>query len=312
MIFPNFNPFALGPIGPFKLGSLSLGPFGVRWYALSYIIGIVLGWLYARRMIARPGLWGERGAPIDKLQLDDLILWVTLGVIAGGRLGYFLFYNLPGVILGHEVDANNMLTHPWQILMVWQGGMSFHGGALGVIVAVFYFARHNKIDPLRLGDTVVPAVPIGLFFGRIANFINGELWGRVTNVPWGMVFCNDTITAANGGACPAGLSPRHPSQLYEAGLEGLALFGVLWWLTHRTPSLQRPGLVTGVFLAGYALARLSLEQVREPDMFMPGALRGLLTMGMLLSTPMLLVGGWLIWRATQDLLPPRLRASTGA
>jgi phosphatidylglycerol:prolipoprotein diacylglycerol transferase len=302
--FPNISPYVFPKIGSFQIP--------IRWYALSYIVGIVLGWLYARRLIATPKLWGPRGAPIDKLGLDDLILWITLGVIAGGRLGYFFFYNIPGVIGGGVDPHENMLTHPWQILMVWQGGMSFHGGAIGVITAVVVFALRNRIDPFRLGDAIAPCVPIGLFFGRIANFINGELWGRKTSLPWGMVFCNETVKQANGGGCPAGLDPRHPSQLYEAGLEGILLFAILWWATHRTPALQRPGLVTGVFLVGYGLARFSLEHVREPDPFMPDLLKGVLTMGMLLSLPMMAVGAWLVWRAWKAGPPPAQAVSTGA
>jgi phosphatidylglycerol:prolipoprotein diacylglycerol transferase len=302
--FPNISPYVFPKIGSFQLP--------LRWYALSYIVGIILGWLYARRLIGTPRLWGAKGAPVDKNGLDDLILWITLGVIAGGRLGYFLFYNLPSVWLGTESPDSNMLTHPWQILMLWQGGMSFHGGCIGVILAIWFYARRNGIDPFRLGDVVAPCVPIGLFFGRLANFINGELWGRqAPGLPWGMIFCNDTIRAANGG-CPAGEIPRHPSQLYEAGLEGIVLFTVLWWVTHRTLALQRPGLATGVFLVGYGLARFSLEQVREPDRTMPDALRGIITMGMLLSLPMMAIGAWLIWRAWKAGPPPAAAASTGA
>jgi phosphatidylglycerol:prolipoprotein diacylglycerol transferase len=183
--------------------------------------------------------------------------------------------------------------------MLWHGGMSFHGGAIGVITAVVGYALKNRIDPLRLGDAIAPCVPIGLFFGRIANFINGELWGRPTHLPWGMVFCNETIRQ-QWGNCPAGPDPRHPSQLYEATLEGVVLFLALRWATHHTTALQRPGLVTGVFLVGYGLARFSLEHVREPDAFMPDVLKGVLTMGMLLSLPMMAVGAWLIWRAMKS------------
>jgi phosphatidylglycerol:prolipoprotein diacylglycerol transferase len=302
--FPDISPFVFPKIGSFQLP--------LRWYALSYIVGIILGWLYARRLIATPKLWGAKGAPVDKNGLDDLILWITLGVIAGGRLGYFLFYNLPGQFLGTEYPQNFMLTQPWKILFLWEGGMSFHGGCIGVILAVWFYARHHKIDPFRLGDLIAPCVPIGLFFGRIANFINGELWGRKTDLPWGMIFCNNTIRAQTpDGTCPAGEIPRHPSQLYEAGLEGIVLFSVLWWVTHRTPALQRPGLATGVFLVGYGLVRFSLEHVREPDLFMPPALRDAVTMGMLLSLPMMAVGAWLIWRGWKAGPPSVEAASTG-
>lgn len=298
--FPDISPFVFPKIGSFQIP--------IRWYALSYIAGIVLGWIYARRLIASR-LWGPKGPPIDKVQLDDLVLWITLGVIAGGRIGYVLFYNLTGVIAGSVTPDENMLTHPWQIFMLWRGGMSFHGGALGVIIALALYARHLRINPLRLGDVIAPAVPIGLFFGRLANFINGELWGRPTTLPWGMVFCNNRILAEYGGTCPAGELPRHPSQLYEASLEGIVLFLVLWFVTHRTPALQRPGLATGVFLVGYGLARFSLEHVREPDNFMPDVLKGVLTMGMLLSLPMMAVGAWLIWRAVKT---PAADASASA
>ncbi len=287
MQFPDFDPYV-----PF----LHYGAFGVRWYAVAYIVGIVLGWLYARRLIERENLWTPRTPPVTKLQLDDLILWITLGVILGGRLGYVLFYAIPGALAGHVEPQNNMLLHPLEVFKIWEGGMSFHGGALGVITAVLVFATRNKIDPLRLGDLVAPCVPIGLFFGRIANFINGELWGRETGVPWGVVFCNNRIIATQGG-CLAGTHPRHPSQLYEAGLEGLVLFLVLYLAVHKARLLARPGQVTGVFLVGYGLARFSLEHVREPDDFMPVFLKGWLTMGMLLSLPMMAVGLWLIWRA---------------
>ncbi len=176
--------------------------------------------------------------------------------------------------------------------------MSFHGGMIGVAVAMFFFARANRIDLLRLADLVAPCVPIGLFFGRIANFINGELWGRVTTVPWGMVFCNDIMRNQNGGVCPEqpGLSPRHPSQIYEALLEGVALFLILRIATHRARWLELQGALTGLFLVGYALFRISLENVRQPDAGLDHLPLGL-TMGIILSTPMLLGGLWLIWRA---------------
>ena len=221
------------------------------------------------------------------------MLWVTLGVILGGRIGYVLFY-----------DFKSMMADPLEIIKVWHGGMSFHGGFIGVCVAVIGFARANKLNMLKLGDMVAPCAPIGLFFGRIANFINGELWGRPTSLPWGMVFCNQHIAAFNSGSCPAGVVTRHPSQLYEAALEGLVLFLVLRWATHKAKWLPREGGVVGVFLLGYGLARVALENVRQPDQQMPDFPLGL-TMGMMLSIPMALIGAWLIWRAMHRPLAPQ-------
>lgn len=283
--FPNINPYVplLGPY-QFDLASWHFGPLGVRWYALAYIAGIVLGWRYGVKLVKTPGLWGARQPTATQPQIDDLILWLTLGVVAGGRLGSMIFYNT------HE-----LLAHPLAIFQIWNGGMSFHGGMIGVAVAIVMFARANKIDILRLADLVAPCAPFGLFFGRIANFINGELWGRVTHVPWGMVFCNHTIQH-DYGSCPAGMEPRHPSQLYEASLEGIVLFLVLRWATHKAKWLEHKGAVTGTFLAAYALFRIALENVREPDQGMPNFPFGL-TMGMILSVPMFLVGAWLIRRA---------------
>ena len=286
--FPNINPYVplLGPY-QFSLGGLHVGPIGVRWYALAYIAGIIIGWRYALKLVRTPGLWGAREPSATPAQIDDLVLWVTLGVVIGGRLGSILFYN-----------TSLIWTHPLQIFAIWNGGMSFHGGMIGVAVAMFFFARANRIDLLRLADLVAPCVPIGLFFGRIANFINGELWGRVTTVPWGMVFCNDMMRSQNGGVCPEqpGLSPRHPSQIYEALLEGVALFLILRIATHRARWLELQGALTGLFLVGYALFRISLENVRQPDAGLDHLPLGL-TMGIILSTPMLLGGLWLIWRA---------------
>jgi phosphatidylglycerol:prolipoprotein diacylglycerol transferase len=273
VIFPEFDPVLI-----------HLGPIAIRWYALAYIAGILLGWRYGVSLLRNPRLWRGAKPSMTVLQLDDLILWITLGVILGGRLGYVLFY-----------DFQTMRSDPMEIVRVWHGGMSFHGGLIGVTVALLGFAAANKLNVLRVGDIVAPAVPIGLFFGRIANFINGELWGRPTTVPWGVIFCNKRIAALNGGVCPAGLLARHPSQLYEAALEGLVLFLVLRWATHRAKWLPREGAVTGLFLMGYALARISLENVRQPDAQMPNFPLGL-TMGMMLSAPMFLAGAWLIWR----------------
>jgi len=262
-----------------------VGPFAIRWYALAYVAGILLGWRYVAGLIRRQSLWINRPPPASVEQIDDLILWITLGVIVGGRLGHVLFYT-PSIIW----------RDPLEILKVWNGGMSFHGGALGVMAAIFFFCRANKLDIFRVGDLVTACAPIGLFFGRIANFINGELWGRPTTVPWGIIFPN------------AGPLPRHPSQLYEAALEGLVLFLVLRWATHSAKLLNRRGVVGGIFLVGYALARISLENVRQPDFYMPHFPLGL-TMGMMLSAPMFLIGAWLIWRGMKEPLPPAMAAA---
>ncbi|MGX9391569.1 prolipoprotein diacylglyceryl transferase [Nitrobacteraceae bacterium UC4446_H13] len=253
--FPVFDPVAI-----------SIGPFAIRWYALAYIGGIVLGWIYARAVIRRSQLWGGQ-SPITLVQMDDFILWVTLGIILGGRTGYVLFYNL-----------DFFMQHPVKIFELWEGGMSFHGGFLGCVVAVMAFGWKRNVSILSLGDITCAVGPIGLFLGRIANFINSELWGRPADpsLPWAMVF-------PNGGPLP-----RHPSQLYEAGLEGLALFVILA-LMIRAGALKRPGLILGSFITLYGLARITGEFFREPDPQL-GFLWGGLTMGMLLSVPMLLAG----------------------
>jgi len=268
--FPDFDPVLV-----------HLGPIAIRWYALAYVAGILLGWRYAVALVKNANLWAFRGPAITPAKLDDLILWITLGVIVGGRLGHVVFYT-PELIW----------KDPLEILKTWHGGMSFHGGAIGVLIAVVVFCLRNGLDMLRVGDVITASAPIGLFFGRIANFINGELWGRPTSLPWGIVF---------PGAEPA--VPRHPSQLYEAALEGIALFVLLAWATHRAKFLNRRGVVAGLFVAGYGLIRVSLENVREPDSYMPHFPLGL-TMGMLLSTPMILVGVWLIWRGLREPVPP--------
>ncbi|MBI5132217.1 MAG: prolipoprotein diacylglyceryl transferase [Rhodopseudomonas palustris] len=253
--FPVFDPVAV-----------AVGPFVVRWYALAYIAGILLGWLYARMLLQRERLWGGP-APITPLQFDDFILWVTIGIILGGRTGYVLFYNL-----------DFFIAHPAQIFELWNGGMSFHGGFMGCVVAVMLFGWKRNVSIASLGDITCAVGPIGLFLGRIANFINGELWGRPADdtVPWAMVFPH------------AGPLPRHPSQLYEAGLEGLALFLILA-LMIRFGALKRPGLIIGAFLTFYGLARITGEFFREPDPQL-GFLWGGMTMGMLLSIPMVIAG----------------------
>ncbi len=271
--FPVFDPIAI-----------AIGPIAIRWYALAYIGGIVLGWLYARALIKNERLWGGP-APITLPQMDDFILWVTLGIIVGGRTGYVLFYNLPFFI-----------EHPAEIFELWKGGMSFHGGFLGCVVAVMWLARRNGIPILSLGDITTAVAPIGLLLGRLANFINSELWGRLadSSVPWAVVF-------PNGGPLP-----RHPSQLYEAGLEGILLFIILAVMI-RMGALRRLGLILGSFIAIYAFARITAEFFREPDPQL-GFLWGGLTMGMLLSVPMIIAGAILIvvaWRRT----PTNLLAS---
>lgn len=286
MQYPDISPYVplLGPYS-FALGAWHVGPVGVRWYAVGYIAGILIGWRYCVGLVRNPRLWGAGAPTATPAQLDDLILWITLGVVVGGRVGSVLFYNTAMI-----------WRDPLGAFRIWDGGMSFHGGMIGVALALLLFARRNRIDVLRLCDLIAPCVPFGLFLVRIANFINGELWGRVTHVPWGMVFCNATIRAEYGGDCPAGLLPRHPSQLYEASLEGIALFLILRWATHRAGWLQRQGAVVGLFLTCYGLIRISLENVRQPDADMPHFPLGL-TMGMMLSAPMVMVGLWLIWRA---------------
>jgi phosphatidylglycerol:prolipoprotein diacylglycerol transferase len=244
---------------------VSIGPFAIRWYALAYIVGIVSGWMIMRRLApAAP-------AVANREQVDDFLTWTVLGIILGGRLGYVLFYR-----------PDHYLAHPLEALMVWQGGMSFHGGMLGVIVAIVVWSRRNGIDMLGFGDRVATVTPIGLFLGRCANFINGELYGRPWDGAWAMVFPTD----------PAQL-PRHPSQLYQAGLEGLVLFAILATLATREEVRARRGLLAGVFLAGYAIARMIGELFRQPDAFL-GFLAFGATMGQLLSLPMLAVGLWLI------------------
>jgi len=264
--FPKFDPVLI-----------KLGPFAIRWYALAYIGGILIGWAYGRAILRAERAWGGP-APIKPGEFDDFVLWVTLGIILGGRTGYVLFYNLP-----------HFAANPLEIFYVWKGGMSFHGGFLGCVVAVVLFARSRNIPVLSLGDVICAVGPIGLFFGRLANFINGELWGRASDVPWAMVF-------PSGGPVP-----RHPSQLYEAGLEGLALVIILGLMV-RGGALRRPGLVVGAFALCYGIARSICELFREPDEQL-GFLWGGLTMGMLLCVPMILAGLALIRHAYRA--PPR-------
>jgi phosphatidylglycerol---prolipoprotein diacylglyceryl transferase len=297
--FPDFDPVAVA-IPAIHLGALTLGPFAVRWYALAYIAGILLGWRYCVRLIRNQTLWGGRSPTISAPQIDDLILWITLAVILGGRIGYICFYML---VNPHQRDE--LFADPLEVFEVWKGGMSFHGAMIGVGLAMAGFAIANRVSLLGVADLVAACEPIGQCFGRLANFINGELWGRPTNLPWGMVFCNKHIAAENNGQCPeeVAMIARHPSQLYEAALEGVALFLLLRFATHRLKWLQRPGAVTGLWLIGYGLIRILLETVRNPDEGMPAFPLGL-TMGMILSVPMIVVGAWLLWRAMHIAPPP--------
>jgi phosphatidylglycerol---prolipoprotein diacylglyceryl transferase len=257
-------PVSLLPFPKIDPVLITIGPFAIRWYALAYICGILVGWLYARALIRNEKLWGGP-APMTVTDFDDFILWVTLGIILGGRIGYVLFYNLP-----------HFVANPLEIVQVWKGGMSFHGGFLGCVLAVVLFAHRRGISMLSLGDVTCAVGPIGLLLGRLANFVNGELWGRQTDVAWAMIFPT------------AGPLPRHPSQLYEAGLEGIVLFIVLALLM-RAGALKRPGLIIGAFAVGYAIARTSCEFFREPDVQL-GFLWGGLTMGILLSIPLFVAG----------------------
>jgi phosphatidylglycerol:prolipoprotein diacylglycerol transferase len=260
--FPDIDPVAF-----------EIGPLVVRWYALAYIVGLIIGWKYAVWLNRRPaGL-------VPQAALDDFLAWAVIGIVLGGRIGYVLFYQ-PGYFL----------ENPLAILELWHGGMSFHGGLTGIIVAMLLFVRKRGIPFLALTDLVAAAGPIGLFLGRIANFINGELWGRATDVPWAIVFPQ---------AGPAG---RHPSQIYEALTEGALLFVILAILARRG-GFRRPGLVSGVFGVGYALARSFCELFREPDAKIGFLFGGWATMGMLLSLPMLLLGLWLIMLSLRRAAP---------
>lgn len=277
--FPNISPEI------FTISALGM-EFSLRWYALAYIIGILLGWRLAVLATRRADLWPRNQAPLEPLQVEDLLTYIILGVILGGRLGYVAFY-----------QPMYYLSHPLEILMLWQGGMSFHGGLLGVIFAAIIYFRKNLIPFGSGADLLALSVPIGLLLGRIANFINAELWGRPTDAPWGVVFPGE---AAQACGQIDGLCARHPSQLYEALLEGLVLGAVVIVLAFGYNALKRPWLITGVFFAGYGIARSIVELVRQPDAQFqtPGNPLGYaiqfgdwgLTMGQILSSPMWILG----------------------
>ncbi|MEM1409694.1 MAG: prolipoprotein diacylglyceryl transferase [Pseudomonadota bacterium] len=299
-----------------------LGPLPIRWYALAYLAGITLGWYYIARLLGEAQLWRPRSAPdtgctppLDKPQLDDFVSWIIVGVIAGGRLGFVLFYR-------PELMWSDIATWPqlfgrmpiWPPLAVWTGGMSFHGGLLGVAVATLLFAQKRGVDALRIGDLLACTAPIGLFFGRIANFINAELYGRATTAPIGMVFPQTysrqqeawlygpdsgvPLYTREDWLATGEAIARHPSQLYEAALEGLLLFVVMTIAITQFRLLRFRGAAVGLFLAGYGLARFSVEFFREPDSY--AATLGFLTRGMMLSLPMVAIGLLLIWRAHRD------------
>jgi phosphatidylglycerol:prolipoprotein diacylglycerol transferase len=260
--FPNIDPVAF-----------SVGPVDVRWYSIAYIVGLLFAIWYAKRLLGDASLWGSLKRVIEPRQIDDLLLWVTVGVIAGGRLGYVLLYK-PSMIV----------EHPLQILKLWNGGMSFHGGFAGVLLATWLFSRRHSIPVLQLFDLAAATVPVGLGLGRLANFVRGELFGRVSDVPWAMVF-------PQGGPLP-----RHPSQLYEFALEGVVLFAAIWLAVHRGKVFEKSGIAAGMFGVGYGLSRIIVEFAREPDAHV-GYIGGWATLGMIYSLPLIGAGFWLIMRA---------------
>lgn len=268
--FPAIDPVALR-IGPL----FGLGPLTVKWYGLAYMGGLLLGWQYLKHLLDRPRLWPADKAPFSQVATEDLLLLMTVGIIVGGRIGHVLLYH-PG----------EYFRDPLEILRVWNGGMSFHGGLAGGGVAAWFFARRQGAPLLSVFDACAAVVPFGLVFGRIANFINGEYWGTITKMPWGMVFPHPA----------AGLFPRHPSQLYEALCEGVLVFLVLRYLTHSRRALQSPGLVTGAFLVSYGVARIFCELFREPEHGAPFNF-GAITTGMIYCLPMIGLGWFLIRRA---------------
>ena len=263
LTFPAIDPVAF-----------SLGPLAIHWYGLAYVAGIMLGWLVARGMLRNAKLWPNDTPPCTASHLDDFLVWVSLGIVLGGRIGYILFYDFAAI-----------LADPIRAIQIWNGGMSFHGGFLGATLAMVFFARRHAIPLWSLFDIVASVAPLGILFGRIANFINGELWGRPSDVPWAMAF-------PTGGPFP-----RHPSQLYEALLEGLLIFVVLQVVGRLLGGFRSPGLITGLFVILYALSRVTVEFFREPDPQLGYLFGGWLTMGMLLSLPMLAVGVWALLRA---------------
>jgi len=266
-----WNDLGLDPV------ALDIGFFELRWYSLAYLAGIFIGYWYVLRLLREPG------APMAKRHAEDLVFFAALGVIFGGRLGYVLFYNL-----GHYLE------NPIDIFKLWDGGMSFHGGVIGTTLGILYLSWKHQLSWLRVHDYVACCVPFGLFFGRLANFVNHELWGAETNVAWAVRF--PEVIAGQWVDGP----PRHPSQLYEAGLEGLVLFAILWWMFWKTQARFEPGKLVGAFLFFYGLFRFLVEFVREPDAHLTEFAQATgLHMGQWLSLPMILGGAWLMWTARQ-------------
>jgi len=260
---------------------ISLGPLQVHWYGVAYVIGILFGWWYAKKLVTTNHLWAPASSPITEIDIDDFLIWAVGGIILGGRIGYILFYDLP-----------TYLDNPLAVFAVWQGGMSFHGGLAGIILAMILFARRRGFSPYSLFDVIAASCGLGIFLGRVSNFINGELYGRVSDAPWAVIFPNTDGLA------------RHPSQLYEGTLEGIILFAILAFLIWKLGKLRLPGYVGGAFLAGYAISRILVETVRLPDPQL-GYLLGTtwVTMGMLLSIPVLLIGVWGMASAPKRALP---------
>jgi phosphatidylglycerol:prolipoprotein diacylglycerol transferase len=267
--FPGIDPVAI-----------ALGPVRIRWYGLAYLTGLVLGWLYMRRLLKTPRLW-DGAPPMRPEQADDFLLWATLGTVIGGRLGFILLY-----------EPSLFVRDPARIFSVWEGGMAFHGGLLGVTLAIVLFARLNKVPLLSLGDLTTAAVPIGLFFGRLANFINGEIYGRLTDVPWAVEF--PAAVLDDGHA----FGPRHPTQLYEAALEGCVLFLIIRYFTHSRHALSTPGFTSGLFLFGYGAARIGVEFFKEWD-FGQFFTTAYASEGMIYSLPMLVCGAIFMARAVR-------------
>ena len=276
--FPDIDPIAF-----------QIGPLAIRWYGLAYMAGLLLGYFYIRRLIANSALW--RGSPpLTSGQVDDLLVAVTIGVVVGGRLGFVVLY-----------EPGTFLNNPMEVLRIWNGGMAFHGGLIGTALAMWVFAKWQDLNVLSTFDLVAAATPIGLFFGRIANFINGELWGRVTDMPWGVVFPEvERLVPQYPWLAPTVGQPRHPSQLYEAALEGLLLFAALWFVIHHRKALMKPGLVAGLFLIGYGAARTFVELFREYDPDWATSFGPYLTSGMVYSIPMIVLGIFLYVRAKEE------------